>query len=144
MRTFPMPPPQGYAQTKAFAYGGDYGYYLLPPSSSWGTGSAAGDYNYVRYDGVAGKDVWIYGAWETTPVPPAAGSVDACGHAHASYGVWARYEFLCLRGWVFVGGGGMSGVRNPAGQCVVSTTNPLSSIDPRFGWGSGVLHIDLQ
>ena len=148
MRTFPMPPLRGYAETKTFGYAGDYGYYLVPSSSSYGAGVTASDYYYVSYDGVAGKDVWIYGAWGDTPIPAPSGGADACGHAHASYGVWARYDirfrFVTLRGWMFVGGGGMSGVRNAAGQCVLSTMNPLSSIDPRFGWGSGALHLDLR
>jgi hypothetical protein len=148
MRMFPMPPPQGYDQTKSFAYGGDYGYYLVPSSSSFGTGANAGDYRYVSYSGVAGKDVWIYGAWGTTPIPAPSGGGDACDHAHASYGVWARYEhrfaFVTLRGWIFAGGGGMSGVRDGAGRCVLSVTNPLSMIDSRFGWGSQYLHFDLR
>ena len=92
MGMFPMPPPTGYAQTKTFAYVGDYGYYLVPSSSYPAIGSGPGDYRYVSYKGVAGKDVWIYGAWGTTPIPPKSGSADACSHAHTSYGVWARFK----------------------------------------------------
>ena len=137
MRTFPMPPPQGYAETKTFGYAGDYGYYLVPSSSSYGQGAAASDYSYVSYDGVAGKDVWIYGAWGVTAIPAASGGGDACGHAHTSYGVWARYQyrrwfgfpfwFVNMDRWIFVGGGGMSGVRNANGQCVLKTMNPASA-----------------
>jgi hypothetical protein len=154
MRTFPMPPSQGYAETKTFGYAGDYGYYLVPSSSSYGQGADASDYYYVSYDGVAGKDVWIYGAWGVTPIPAASGGADACGHAHTSYGVWARYQyrrwfgfpfwFVSLDRWIFLGGGGMSGVRNAAGQCVLKTMNPLSSFSPQFGWGSSALHLDLR
>jgi hypothetical protein len=154
MRTFPMPPPQGYAETKTFGYAGDYGYYLVPSSSSYGQGTGASDYYYVLYDGVAGKDVWIYGAWGVTPIPAPSGGRDACGHAHTSYGVWARDErrrwfgfpflFVNLEPWIFVGGGGMSGVRNAAGQCVLKTMNPLSALDPVFGWGNSALHLDLR
>ena len=154
MRTFPMPPPQGYAETKTFGYAGDYGYYLVPSSSSYGKGLDASDYYYVSYDGVAGKDVWIYGAWGVTPIPAASGGHDACAHAHTSYGVWARQEykrwftfpfwFVSLDRWIFLGGGGMSGVRNAAGQCVQKTMNSNSSFDPQLGWGNSALHLDLR
>jgi hypothetical protein len=133
MRTFPMPPPQGYAETKTFGYAGDYGYYLVPSSSSYGQGADASDYYYVSYDGVAGKDVWIYGAWGVTPIPAASGGADACGHAHTSYGVWARFEYRRWFGFPF---------------WFVSldqqTMNPLSSFSPQFGWGNSALHLDLR
>ena len=149
-----MPPPQGYAETKTFGFAGDYGYYLVPSSSTYGQGTDAGDYYYVSYDGVAGKDVWIYGAWGVTPIPNPSAGTDACGHAHTSYGVWARYKyrrwfgfpfwFVDLEQWIFLGGGGLSGVRNAAGQCVLRTMNPLSSFSPAFGWGNSALHVDLR
>jgi hypothetical protein len=141
-----MPPPQGYAETKTFDYAGDYSHFLVPSSSSYGKGDdAPSDYSYVSYDGVAGKDVWIYGAWGGPPIPAPSGGTDACAHAHTSYGVWARYEYggWFPERWRFVGGGGMSGVRT-AGQCVLTTMNPLSSIDSRFGWGKPALHLDLR
>ncbi len=106
MRTFPMPPPQGYAQTKTFGYAGDYGYYLVPSSSSYGQGADASDYYYVKYDGVAGKNVWIYGAWGVTPIPAATPDGDVCGHAHTSYGVWARYQYRRWFGFPLVRGFG--------------------------------------
>ncbi len=64
----------------------------MPSIAVAGSGSGPADYRYVRYTGVAGKKVWIYGAWGSTLIPPPEGRADACGHAHASYGVWGRYE----------------------------------------------------
>lgn len=147
MKTFRIPPTSGYAQTKNFSYVGDYGYYLLPSSSSPGTGSTATDYKYVRYTGVSGKKVWIYGTWGNTPIPAPVyvnGELkDSCGHAHSSYGVWGKYEISILRGWQFLGGGGMSGKRDSAGRCVLSVDNPLKSIDSRYGWGKDFLNFDF-
>ncbi|HAA31454.1 MAG TPA: hypothetical protein DCE56_31770 [Cyanobacteria bacterium UBA8553] len=144
MRAFRIPPANGYAQTKNFSYVGDYGYYLVPPSSSPGTGSGATDYKYVRYTGVSGKKVWIYGAWGTTSIPAATASTDACQHAHSSYGVWGKYQFGFLSGWIFLGGGGMSGKRDAQGRCVLSTDNPLKTTDSRFGWGKEFLNFDFS
>ncbi|HEY9673799.1 MAG TPA: hypothetical protein V6D11_20325 [Waterburya sp.] len=91
MRSFPIPPASGYAQSKNFNYVGDYGYYLLPSSSSPGAGAGATDYTYVRYTGVSGKKVWIYGTWGNTPIPEPVyvngEKRDSCEHAHSSYGV---------------------------------------------------------
>jgi len=150
MKSFPMPPPSGYAAQKMFAYVGDYGYYTAPKSSLPGTTANASDYKYVRYSGIAGKKVTVYGAWGSTPIPPPKGEADGCYHAHASYGVWGKYEktlggvFSLGSGWSFLGGGGMSGQRNSAnGQCVFSTDNTLSSTDPRFGWGQPTKSFDF-
>ena len=153
MRAFPMPPAQGYAAEKVFAYTGDYGYYLFPSSSFPGGGVSPSDYDYVRYTGLSGKRVYVYGAWGNTPIPPPSRDtqgrlVDACGHAHSSYGVWGKYEFYIpfvgrLTGWAFLGGGGKSGKRNASGQCIVSTDNDLKSIDARYGWGQDVLSFDF-
>jgi hypothetical protein len=70
MRDFPMPPAQGYAAEKVFTYTGDYGYYLFPSSSFPDGGSSPSDYEYVRYTGLSGKRVYVYGAWGDTPIPP--------------------------------------------------------------------------
>jgi hypothetical protein len=149
MSAFPMLPPSGLVATKTFGYVGDYGYYTAPASSVPGTGAAASDYRYVRYRGVAGKRVFVYGAWGPTPIPPPSGGGDSCGHAHASWGVWGRWEFSfpfygTIAGWTNLGGGGMSGVRNPAGKCVLTPNNPLRTIDPRFGWGQTFKSFDLR
>lgn len=147
MKSFPIPPASGYAQVKNFDYVGDYGYYLLPSSSSPGTEAKAKDYKYVRYTGVSGKKVYLYGTWGNTSIPAPSGGADACGHAHSSYGVWGKYDFsvgfVHLKGWQFLGGGGMSGVRNPQGNCVMRVDNPLKSIDSRFGWGKDFLNFDF-
>lgn len=138
MNTFPMPPPSGYEATKVFAYAGDFGYYTAPMPSVYSTGSGPSDYRYVRYTNLNGKRIYLYGAWGPTPIT-ATESGDGCGHAHASYGVWVRYEvsilFFRLSGWVRVGGGGMSGVREGE-RCVFTTSGPLAEVDSRFGWGS--------
>lgn len=149
MQAFPMPPPSGYAAQKTFGYVGDYGYYTAPTSSVYGQDSGPSDYRYVRYRGVAGKRVFVYGAWGTTAIAPPSGSGDNCGHAHASWGAWGRYTFYyplfgSISGWSMVGGGGMSGARNASGKCVFRTNNPLSSIDPRFGWGATFKELDWR
>jgi hypothetical protein len=156
MRAFPMPPINGYAAEKAFSYTGDYGYYSVPQSSSEGGGIGAEDYHYVKYSNLSGKNVYIYGAWGTTPIPEPTYDGrewrDACGHAHVSYGVWGRYEFKFFRSrisrWVFLGGGSMSGVREGVpgrwGRCVHKVDNPYKSIDNgRFGWGQEFLSFDF-
>jgi hypothetical protein len=38
----------------------------------------------------------------------------------------------------------MSGIRNPAGKCVLTPDNPLRTIDPRFGWGETFKSFDLR
>ena len=161
MRSFPMPPVQGYKVDKTFAYPGDYGYYLSDYQTSPTQNSTPDlDYDYFRYTGVRGKNVYIYGAWGTIPIPPPtlnpAGEItaDACGHSHLSYGVWARYMLEFFAGflrmpvgplWVFLGGGGMSGVRaTPSSPCVLTVNNPLASVDSRFGWGASLLNWDSR
>ena len=153
-----MPPVQRYAAQKLFAYTGDYGYYLFPYQSESSTGIGPGDYVYVRYTGISGKKVYVYGAWGTTPIPPPQrlpdGRIgDSCYHAHNSYGVWAKYSiggidfgFVYIppiTGWLFLGGGGRSGTRGASGACILSTTNTLTSIDSRFGWGQEFLSFDF-
>ena len=143
MRAFPMPPAEGYAQTKHFTRTGDHGYFAVPSTSAPGGGAEPGDYRYVRYTGVAGRNVWLYGTWGTTPVPAPVGGRDACAHAHASYGVWARERIWLWTRWRFLGGGGMSGVRDAAGRCTFRVDNPIRSIDARYGWGREALNVDL-
>jgi hypothetical protein len=158
MRVFPMPPLEGYAHEKVFAYTGDYGYYSVPLSSSEGGGIGADDYRYVKYSNLSGKKVYIYGAWGTTrisePKVDSTGNIiaDNCGHAHTSYGVWGRYEIkffgTTFRGWKFLGGGSMSGVREGSpgrwGRCVHKVDNPLKSLpDKRFAWGQDFLSFDF-
>lgn len=151
MKSFPMPPASGYAQSKNFSYVGDYGYYLLPSASSPGANTKATDYTYVRYTGVSGKKVYLYGTWGNTPISDPVyvnGQLrDNCGHAHSSYGVWGKYEISILfsrySGWQFLGGGGMSGVRNSQGKCVMRVDNPLKSIDSRFAWGKDFLSFNF-
>ena len=150
MQAFP-PPVAEYAQTKNIGYVGDYGYYLVPTVSLVGGGATATDYTYVRYTGVSGKKVWIYGSWGNTPIPAAVGNTDACGHAHNNFGVWGRYEFKLLpnippvSGWTFLGGGSQSGQRDSNGKCVLKADNPYKTIDNgRFGWGQDFLQLDLN
>jgi hypothetical protein len=148
IQSFPMPPTSGYAVNKTFTYVGDYGYYLQPSTAVPGMTANATDYRYVRYTGVKGKNLWVYGTWGTTPVPPATATTDACGHMHASYGVWVKYRYnlplLNYTVWSFAGGGGMSGVRNSSGQCQPKVDNPLKNIDPRFGWGQEAINLNFK
>ena len=145
MSAFPMPPPIGYVATKSFAYVGDSGYYTAPIYPAYSTSTGASEYSYVRYSNLNGKVIYLYGAWGPTSIAPPTATGDNCGHAHASYGVWARYElsigFLRLSRWIRVGGGGMSGVRE-GGRCVFKTDGPLAAVDPRFGWGSSFFRLD--
>jgi hypothetical protein len=157
MKAFPMPPNQGYTLEKAFNFPGDYEYDLSPSSAFPGGGSRPEDYDYIRYTGLSGKRVFVYGAWGTTPVAPPSRNargevVDACEHAHASYGVWGKssiplpiikFPRIEFSSWVFLGGGGMSGKRNEAGQCIVSTNNRLKAIDARYSWGQDSLSFDF-
>lgn len=149
MQAFPMPPPTGLHAQKAFGYVGDYGYYTAPPSAVYGMEAKAKDYQYVRYTGVSGKRVFVYGAWGTTPIAPPANGGDNCGHAHASWGAWAKYRIVLplygtIQGWAMAGGGGMSGVRNAQNKCVFKTDGPLAGIDPRFGWGATFKELDWR
>lgn len=149
MAAFPMPPPSGYFAQKSFAYAGDYGYYTAPPSAVYGMNSNAGDYKYVRYTGVSGKRVFVYGAWGPSVPPDPPGEADACGHSHSSWGAWARWSlsipgYGTLGGWTMIGGGGMSGERNAQNKCVQKTDTDLASIDPRFGWGTTFKEFDLR
>jgi hypothetical protein len=148
MRSFPMPPPTGYAVTKNFASAIDYGYFLQPSTATYGMGSEAKDYRYVRYTGATAKNLWVYGAWGTTAIPNATPTSDACGHAHASYGVWVKYRYkyplIDYTFWSFAGGGGMSGVRNNLGKCVHKVDNPLKTIDSRFGWGQEAINLNFK
>lgn len=156
MSAFPMPPPTGFAAVKTFRFAGDYGYYTAPETAVAGVSAAASDYRYVWYRGVTGMRVTVYGTWGPTPVPPPSGGRDACGHAHTSWGVWARWEFSLpffgllsdrrwtMSQWTLLGGGGMSGVRNAEGRCVFTPDNPLRTIDPAFGWGQTQKSFDLR
>jgi hypothetical protein len=160
MSHFPMPPAGGYHATKTFAFVGDFGYFTAPPMSVYDINAIdAGDYRYVRYRGVAGKKVYLYGAWGPNTPPPPSGDADACQHTHMSYGVWAHWSLTLpwfgpfdtgaersrtIDGWMLAGGGGMSGARNSAGECVHRTDNPLGEIDERFGWGDDFEFFDLR
>jgi len=140
MKAFPMPPAQGYAEQKIFDYVGDFGYFVTPLDSSPGGGVGPGDYRYVRYSGIRGKRVVIWGTWGTTEIPPPGigpdgRRTDSCFHAHTSYGVWGRFRFFGFSGWSFLGGGSLSGVRNSSGNCVMRVDNPNGRLDPRYGWG---------
>lgn len=82
---FPIPPPSGYVARKHFAYVGDYGYFTAPSSAVASTTAKASDYKYVRYTGVSGKRVFVYGAWGTTPIPPPEGDATrAATHTRAT------------------------------------------------------------
>jgi len=150
MQAFPMPPPSGYFATKNFGYVGDYGYYTTPPTAVYGSGAAASDYKYVKYTGVSGKRVFVYGAWGTSVPPNPPGPADACGHSHASWGAWARYSLVVpgygtVGGWVMFSGGGTSGERNAStGKCVQKNDTSLADFDPRFGWGVTFREFDLR
>ncbi|MEZ4259547.1 MAG: hypothetical protein R3B36_10805 [Polyangiaceae bacterium] len=148
MKAFPMPPPSGYHAQKTFNYVGDYGYYTAPTTAVYGTTANASDYKYVRYRGVAGKRVFVYGAWGTSVPPDPPGDADACGHSHSSWGVWAKWNINLVgfhyTGWTMIGGGGMSGERNAQGVCKQKTDTSLASIDSRFGWGTTFKEVDLR
>jgi hypothetical protein len=47
-------------------------------------------------------------------------------------------------GWFLAGGGGMSGVLNEQGQCVMRTENVHAGIDDRFGWGDEFEEFDFR
>lgn len=150
MQAFPMPPASLHAN-KTFGYVGDYGYYTSPVNGFFTMSSSkATDYRYVRYKGVSGKHVYVYGAWGTTSIGQPSNGGDNCGHAHASYGVWSKYSiavpgFGTIAGWVMSGGGGMSGTRaTPSSPCVLKVDNPLASIDSRFGWGASFQELDYR
>src|SRR4026207_2513015 len=83
---------------------------------------------------------------EGTPIPATACGLGPSTVAGSQCGGWFGFPFwfVSLDRWIFVGGGGMSGVRNTAGQCVLTTMNPLSSFSPQFGWGNSALHLDLR
>lgn len=153
MRALPVPPVKGYMRTKALAPGFDFGNYHLPLVSFFDLGTPlADDFVYVHYTGVAGRKIHVESVWGTTPIPPpghdAQGNVtDACGHAHNSYGVWGKSD----TGWRFLGGGSMSGVRQPGGPCVYpvkadgtfdTAANPFLA---RIGgvWGRQFLILDF-
>jgi hypothetical protein len=144
-----MPPPSGYHATKTFAFAGDFGYFTAPAAASLASTFGASDYRYVRYRGVAGKRVFLYGAWGPSVVPAPFGGGDACAHTHVSYGVWGNYElgiswFGPSTGWFLIGGGGMSGMRDARERCVHRTDTDHAAIDPRFGWGDEFESIDLR
>jgi len=144
MRAFPMPPAQGYARQKHLAFRGDYGNYLWPYLSYPNLNiDPPADYVYVRYTGISGKKIHVESVWGITGIPPSSQDGDNCGHAHNSYGVWVKYEIPSKTGWLFLGGGGMSGARDASGSCVFSTKNNLTTIDPRFGWGHEFLIFDF-
>src|SRR5262245_31777937 len=104
MMSFPMPPAAGYKVEKTFTHAGDYGYFLSDnqprPTMSFSQGTTADlDYDYFRYAGVRGRNVYIYGAWGSIPIPPPTPTGDACAHSHLSYGVWAKYTFELAFAW---------------------------------------------
>lgn len=149
MKNFPMPPIRGYHATKTFTFTGDSGYYTSPVFACTGGGASSFDYRYVRYRGVSNRRVILYGAWGTTAIPPASNSGDACFHSHVSYGVWAHVELAIpwvgeSTTWFLAGGGGMSGVRDKDGRCVMRTENLHVSVDERFGWGDEFEELDLR
>lgn len=138
MASFPMPP--NYVRnTKNFQFAGDYLYELVENYAVFPTDTGPNTYAYIRYTGLAGKNINIWPRVATSiPVPDLRG--DACAHTHMSYGVWARFELnvagIRISGQPFIGGGGMSGVRNPQGVCELKVQNNLTSFSPAFGWGS--------
>jgi hypothetical protein len=167
MQAFPMPPQNGYSATSTWNQQPYYGYFLKPyPSRQTPGAGAATDYSYVAYwgQGTQGTTAVFWGAWGNTVIPPPEPppkSGDSCYHAHVSYGVWAlvlrrlRF-FFCNWGsyytWTFVGGGGLSGERDPARpgvpdaarQCRFKTNNVNSNSVPALGWGKEALVIDTR
>ncbi len=148
MAAYPMPPVRGFATTKQFQYVGDYAYPLLSEYATYGVNTGSDEYAYQRLTGVAGKSVNI---WPRLANPV---SDSGCFHTHLSYGVWTEHSVAVIvrddvtaggkpvfhrekrKFYRFVGGGGMSGVLNAQGKCEMKTENPLTAIDPRFGWGT--------
>jgi hypothetical protein len=110
------------------------------------------DYSYVIFWGqgiVNGRTSVFWGDWGPTYIPPPQGEADSCFHTHVSYGVWGYANVWNLFGanykqWQFLGGGGMSGMRDANGKCVHHADNPLKNTDARFGWGNDVTTINLR
>jgi hypothetical protein len=155
------PPVTDFLEVKSFQYVGDYGYYLASDYATRPEGHedheghehGTSDLAWYRYTGTAGKRTYIYAAWGTTPIPPPGVRTDGvrydnCGHAHVSYGVWARetvkktipFGTQSSR-WVFFGGGSQVGERLQNGTCRVSIKNPYTAI-PGLTWGEDFLSVD--
>jgi hypothetical protein len=155
MRAFPMPPIKGWDVVSPMNGGTNqwYGYWMRPltPRSTTG-GGAADDYSYVIFWGqgiVNGRTGVFWDDWRPTYIPPPQGEADGCFHTHVSYGVWGYANVWNPFGanykqWKFLGGGGMSGMRDANGKCVHHADNPLKNTDPRFGWGDDVTTISLR
>lgn len=141
----PMPPAH-YDVVKNLGYRGDYGYYLLGESRPL-EGDSPDQWNFVLYRNTAGKDIWIYPAYEGP----------GCAHGHLTYGVWGKYEYTMwpgitflsrtYRGYVWLGGGTVSG-DSINGQCV-RTTQPswaksLGAAGAIFGWGELYKNVNLR
>jgi hypothetical protein len=144
MALFPIPPAKGYKLTKDFQFVGDSVGHLATNYAVFPTDTGPATYAYYRMTDLAGKNISIWPRVET-PIPPPKvlpdGRIaDACSHTHLSYGIWVRYDLVFagsrLTGVPFVGGGGMSGVRHPQGQCELKVQNDLVQISPAFGWGN--------
>lgn len=146
MQVFPFPTAGAIVSEKALNYVGDYFYTSAFDYASPDDGNYATDYAYFKFTDIAYKkivvDPWFY---NTSIIPPATRTSDACPHTHLSYGMWIKYKFNpYIYGpnfnvpqvyHQFVGGGGMSGNRSSDGSCKHKVDTPLASIDARFGWG---------
>ena len=167
LRAFPVPPAKGWdavsvmnGQTTQW-----YGY-LVRPTKSHPTGDSTQpqEFSWVLYagDGIRnGKTGVFWGDWGTYAVPPPGppdpmtGEIpDGCFHTHVTYGVWGRQRTtqaqilpwgttVSVR-WVYLGGGGKSGVRTADGQCAHSVDNSLKQFGAEFGWGVDMLTVDLK
>jgi len=140
MRGFEFPPTKGFAGEKHFGYAGDYYYPYVGDYAEFRVDTDADTYAFFRFTGIENKKVQIWPHVATiSSVPPPSDRSDACAHVHLSYGVWAKYtanlHFFRVQRYRFVGGGGMSGVRNARGNCVLRVDNPVGRIDARYGWG---------
>jgi hypothetical protein len=145
IRMFPIPPARGFLKTKNFQFPGDYLYDLASNYATFPSSVGPDSFVYYQYTGLTGKNISIWPR-VVTPVPPPTRSPngtiisDACAHLHLSYGVWARFDVNVagtrVTGQTLVGGGGMSGVRNPQDICELRTQNSLVTLSPAYGWGS--------
>ena len=73
------------------------------------------------------------------PTLATASGADTCSYFTWWFGRWTGPQ------WVFLGGGGMSGVRStPSSPCVLKVNNPLSTVDSRYSWGTSFLNWDTR
>jgi hypothetical protein len=155
LKAFVMPPPQGYRQQTVFSFPGAYGYFTEPKMQTDSVAYDQNEFAFVRYGNVKGKVVHMFGQFGPIPIPKPVdvGGVpfDGCTHTHSTYGIWKRMTLPAFQApplligvpsrvvWVFVGGGGRTGVRHPDGSCRLSA-DPLEWAQ----WGQEEYRFDYR